>query len=89
MLKKSVAAAAPMELLKQNMAAVASSSVSFFGIRDEDQIQMKQLQLQQQQQQQQQHFSIPTSSTTPPTTAPQKKRRNFPGTPRLSVTATN
>ncbi|KAL7205186.1 hypothetical protein ACSBR2_018172 [Camellia fascicularis] len=28
MLKKSVAAAAPMELLKQNMAAVASSSVS-------------------------------------------------------------
>ncbi|GMP59549.1 hypothetical protein CsSME_00022791 [Camellia sinensis var. sinensis] len=65
-----------MELLKQNMAAVASSSVSFFGIRDEDQIQMKQ-----QLQQQQQHFSIPTSSTTPPTTAPQKKRRNLPGTP--------
>ncbi|KAI8020876.1 hypothetical protein LOK49_LG03G01221 [Camellia lanceoleosa] len=66
-----------MELLKQNMAAVASSSVSFFGIRDEDQIEMKQ----QLQQQQQQHFSIPTSSTTPPTTAPQKKRRNLPGTP--------
>ncbi|XAR48016.1 hypothetical protein NMG60_11030697 [Bertholletia excelsa] len=49
---------------------MAATSMPFFGIRDEDQNQMKQ--------QQQQHSSAPTSSTTP-TTAPQKKRRNLSG----------
>ncbi|KAA8529928.1 hypothetical protein F0562_034468 [Nyssa sinensis] len=51
--------------------AAASSSLPFFGIREEDQNQMKQ---------QQQHSSISTSSTAP-ITAPQKKKRNLPGTP--------
>ncbi|KAG6766029.1 hypothetical protein POTOM_030094 [Populus tomentosa] len=47
----------------------ASSSVPFFGIREEDQNQMKQ-----------QHSSTPTSSSAqaPP---PPKKKRNQPGTP--------
>ncbi|XP_059649819.1 protein indeterminate-domain 5, chloroplastic-like [Cornus florida] len=53
--------------------AVTPSSTPFFGLREDDQNQMKQ-------QQQQQQLSIPTSSTAP-TTAPQKKRRNLPGTP--------
>jgi len=47
----------------------ASSSVPFFGVREEDQNQMKQ-----------QHSSTPTSSSAqaPP---PPKKKRNQPGTP--------
>ncbi|KAF6174616.1 hypothetical protein GIB67_006268 [Kingdonia uniflora] len=49
--------------------AAASSSSQFFGIREEDQNQMKQ-----------QQTSTPTSSTAP-TQAPQKKKRNLPGTP--------
>ncbi|CAK7326895.1 unnamed protein product [Dovyalis caffra] len=49
--------------------AASSSSVPFFGIREEDQNQMKQ-----------QHSSTPTSSSAqaPP---PPKKKRNQPGTP--------
>ncbi|TKY69126.1 indeterminate-domain 4 [Spatholobus suberectus] len=50
------------------MAAPFSAS-SLFGIREEDQNQMKQ-----------QHSSTPSSSTTP-AAPPQKKRRNQPGTP--------
>ncbi|XP_022734454.1 protein indeterminate-domain 5, chloroplastic-like isoform X2 [Durio zibethinus] len=42
----------------------------FFGIREEDQNQMKQ-----------QHSSTPTSSTGPAPPPPQKKKRNQPGTP--------
>ncbi|KAJ4973955.1 hypothetical protein NE237_007129 [Protea cynaroides] len=53
------------------MAAASSSSASFFEIREEDQNQIKQ---------QQQQSSTPTSSTAP-ATAPQKKKRNLPGTP--------
>ncbi|CAK9181902.1 unnamed protein product [Ilex paraguariensis] len=49
--------------------AGASSSAVFFGMREEDQNQMKP-----------QHSSVPTSSTNP-TPAPQKKRRNQAGTP--------
>ncbi|WCJ33733.1 indeterminate(ID)-domain 5 [Euphorbia peplus] len=48
----------------------SSSSVPFFGIRDEDQNQMMK----------QQHSSTPTSSSAPPP-PPQKKKRNQPGTP--------
>ncbi|KAF5197514.1 indeterminate-domain 5, chloroplastic-like [Thalictrum thalictroides] len=48
--------------------ASGSSSTPFFGIREEDQNQIKQQQ------------STPTSSTAPTTTT-QKKKRNLPGTP--------
>ncbi|RDX87407.1 hypothetical protein CR513_31124, partial [Mucuna pruriens] len=51
-----------------NMAAPFSAA-SLFGIREEDQNQMKQ-----------QHSTTPSSSTTP-AAPPQKKRRNQPGTP--------
>ncbi|XP_068639716.1 protein indeterminate-domain 5, chloroplastic-like [Aristolochia californica] len=57
--------------------AAASSSTPFFGIREEDQ----QIKQQQPQQQQQSSASTPTSSATPATAQPQKKKRNLPGTP--------
>ncbi|KAJ8760628.1 hypothetical protein K2173_015295 [Erythroxylum novogranatense] len=51
--------------------ATSSSSVPFFGIREEDQNQMKQ-----------QHSSSTPASSSAPSTAPsQKKKRNQPGTP--------
>jgi hypothetical protein len=51
--------------------AASSSSTPLFGIREEDQNQMKQ-----------QHSSTPMSSTAPaPAPPPQKKKRNQPGTP--------
>jgi len=55
--------------------AAASSSTSFFGIREENQSQITH------------HHPHPQSTTTsatssaPSTTVPQKKRRNQPGTP--------
>ncbi|XP_027361492.1 protein indeterminate-domain 5, chloroplastic-like isoform X2 [Abrus precatorius] len=51
--------------------AAPFSAASLFGIREEDQNQMKQ----------QQHSSTPPSSSTTPAAPPQKKRRNQPGTP--------
>eukprot|EP00262_Sarcandra_glabra_P009714 TRINITY_DN2423_c1_g1_i1.p1 TRINITY_DN2423_c1_g1~~TRINITY_DN2423_c1_g1_i1.p1 ORF type:complete len:603 (-),score=91.53 TRINITY_DN2423_c1_g1_i1:104-1912(-) len=51
------------------MASASSSTPQFFGIREEDQNQIKQ-----------QQSSTPTSSTAP-SAAPQKKKRNLPGTP--------
>ncbi|XP_043695630.1 protein indeterminate-domain 4, chloroplastic-like isoform X2 [Telopea speciosissima] len=50
--------------------SAASAAASFFGIREEDQNEIK---LQQQ--------SLTPTSSTAPTTAPQKKKRNLPGTP--------
>ncbi|KAM7272143.1 hypothetical protein ACFE04_031357 [Oxalis oulophora] len=58
---------------------MAASSAPFYGIREENQIQM--IQQQQQQQQQQLSSSTPTSSSAPTPPAPPKKKRNQPGNP--------
>ncbi|XP_028752631.1 protein indeterminate-domain 4, chloroplastic-like [Neltuma alba] len=55
--------------------SAASSSSPFFGITEENPIQMTQ------QQQQHHQSSTAASSTAPNTAVPQKKRRNQPGTP--------
>ncbi|KAI4357324.1 hypothetical protein L6164_001280 [Bauhinia variegata] len=54
----------------KNMAAASSSTVPFFGIREENQSH-----------QMPNHQSSTTASSTAPNAAPQKKRRNQPGTP--------